>query len=313
MAHLRTIEELQDAVRSAELLEKELVSLTVNCMAGRKLAVNVNPRESITVFRSKVAQRLDISPSDVILNSKDKELVDGRSISDYGLRDGSVVHCSPKLGAGLHGYRRQPALTKTDLTNMVQQQIQEAVAGLTPQELQQHCTDGHCTFQTEIGGQQVEVQVTLAPDASVPTTAATTQDLMHPTEEAPVAAKKLFYERLDQLKAQAKADESRRIDNSRLAKKIDAVKERLQQRKARRGKRRNRNRARPVLEAKTASKPSNIQIPTPLAQPSNYGGLRKGFLGLASPSRGSFMSQPKKTLSRKPSTPYGGMRRGFLS
>lgn len=80
--------------------DDRLLSLSIRCVTGRVLAVNVRPSQSTTMLRQEVARRLTLPPGQVGLTVQQTEIQDGLPLSSLPLRDGCIVGCFVRVGSG---------------------------------------------------------------------------------------------------------------------------------------------------------------------------------------------------------------------
>jgi len=72
-------------------LEPKVITVVVSTPAGKKVKVQVKSSDSVKTIKQKIEQETGMSVSQQVLKSKGSELLDGKTVKDAGIHDGSEL------------------------------------------------------------------------------------------------------------------------------------------------------------------------------------------------------------------------------
>ncbi|XGW26647.1 hypothetical protein V3C99_007337 [Haemonchus contortus] len=76
------------------------MQILVKTLAGKTTTLNVLPSDSVETIRNKIFDREGIQPAEQILYCDGKPLQNGKTLSFYGVQEGSMVHLAVRCNGG---------------------------------------------------------------------------------------------------------------------------------------------------------------------------------------------------------------------
>ena len=97
------------------------MKIRIKTLTGKNIPLDVNPRDSAKVLKSKIQDKEGIPPDQQRLTFDGKELEDGRKLSYYKIGEGSTVSLVLRLRGGMyHCISGRDGLNKLELVNTYQ-------------------------------------------------------------------------------------------------------------------------------------------------------------------------------------------------